>query len=157
MKIFIKKIYLILTFLITSYLSFSNSIEGYWMTLEKNKPSQAILKIDQGKDGLFYGKIVYIATSKIGDSPISVITKDPFIGFPLIKSFRKTDDEHYYKGGFVTNPENNKTYYARIRIKDKETMILRGSLDPFGILGLSRAWKRVYLKNFIIRKGDNKL
>ncbi|QNM14887.1 MULTISPECIES: DUF2147 domain-containing protein [Fusobacterium] len=145
----------ILLFLILQSILYANPSLGYWMTQEGKNGKEAIVLIEKDKDRDTYsGKIKYIATVDENFDIISYTNKDEIIDFTLIKDLEKTD-ENIYKNGTIIDPKTSNEYHASAKIKG-DKFILRGSLDPCGILGAKRVWKRIdksYLKNY----GDEKL
>ncbi|MCQ8212018.1 DUF2147 domain-containing protein [Cetobacterium somerae] len=144
---------IILMFIILGNVLFANSILGYWMTQEGKTGKEAIVLVE--KIGETYnGKIKYIATVDKKFNIISYTNKDEIIGFELVKDFKKVDD-NIYKNGRVIDPKSSREYYASVKLEG-DKFLLRGSLDPHGILGARRVWKKVD-KEYIKKYGDEKL
>ena len=144
---------IILMFIILGNVLFANSILGYWMTQEGKTGKEAIVLVE--KIGETYnGKIKYIATVDKKFNIISYTNKDEIIGFELVKDFKKVDD-NIYKNGRVIDPKSSREYYASVKLEG-DKFLLRGSLDPHGILGTRRVWKKVD-KEYIKKYGDEKL
>lgn len=144
---------IILMFIILGNVLFANSILGYWMTQEGKTGKEAIVLVE--KIGETYsGKIKYIATVDKKFNIISYTNKDEIIGFELVKDFKKVND-NIYKNGRVIDPKSSREYYASVKLEG-DKFLLRGSLDPHGILGARRVWKKVD-KEYIKKYGDEKL
>ena len=144
---------IILLFIFLGNLLFANPILGYWMTQEGKNGKEAIVLVE--KIGETYsGKIKYIATVDKKFNIINYTNKDEIIGFELVKDFKRTDN-NIYKNGRVIDPKSSREYYASVRVEE-DKFVLRGSLDPHGILGAKRVWKKVD-KEYIKRYGDEKL
>lgn len=144
---------IILLFIILGNMLFANPILGYWMTQEGKTGKEAIVLMEKVGEK-YSGKIKYIATVDKKFNIISYTNKDEIIGFELVKDFKKTDN-NIYKNGRVIDPKSSREYYASVRVEG-EDFILRGSLDPHGILGAKRVWKKVD-KEYIKKYGDEKL
>lgn len=143
----------ILLFMVLGNMLFANSILGYWMTQEGKTGKEAIVLIEKVRD-TYVGRIKYIATVNKKFDIISYTNRDEIIGFELVKGFKKIDDKTY-KNGRVIDPKSSREYYASVKLEG-DRFILKGSLDPHGILGAKRVWKKVdreYLKKY----GDEKL
>lgn len=125
---------------------FGSSFEGYWMTQEKGYNTQAVIEVTQ-ENGMYKGEIKYIAFVDKEFNFYGYTLNDNFISFKLIKNFTQYD-ENRYRNGRVINPQNNKEYYARAKVKNGK-LYLRGSLDPFGILGLTRVWKKIDINELL--------
>lgn len=130
-------------------LSAYGNFVGYWMTQEKGYGTQAVIEVKE-ENNLYFGTIKYIACVDKKFNYYGYIDKDKFIGIKLIKNFIKLDENRYRKGR-VINPQNNKEYYARATVEG-DNLYMRGSLDPFSILGLTRVWRRIDI-NDLLKKG----
>lgn len=125
------------------------NILGYWITNEK-VGSEAIIELKRDPDTLeYYGVIKKIAFPEEGKKEIPVLTEDPFINIKIIYGFKYNEERKRYLGGRVLDPTNGNIYYARLRVDKKGLLVLRGSLDPWSILGANRRWGRVYSDNFV--------
>lgn len=144
---------IILMFIFLGNMLFASPILGYWMTQEGKTGKEAIVLIEKVKE-TYIGKIRYIATVDKKFNIISYTNKDEIIGFELVKDFKKIDDLTY-KNGRIIDPKSSKEYYASVKI-DGNRFVLRGSLDPHGILGARRVWKKID-KEYIKKYGDEKL
>lgn len=137
-------------FMLMGNLIFANSIKGYWMTQEGKNGKEAIVYIQKVGE-IYIGKINYIATVDKKFNILSYTDKDELIGFELVKNFKKVDDLTYNEGRII-DPKSSREYYASVKI-DGNNLILRGSLDSYGILGAKRVWKKVNVK----KNGEGKL
>ncbi len=66
--------------------------------------------------------------------------KDPILGLRILWGF-KAKGENTWAEGYVYDPENGKTYYAKMTLRNDQ-LRLRGSLDRWGIAGRSVTWTR---------------
>ncbi|WP_281699182.1 DUF2147 domain-containing protein [Cetobacterium somerae] len=144
---------IIILFMIVGNILFANSILGYWMTQEGKNGKEAIVLIEKEKN-TYIGKIKYIATVDKNFNIISYTNKDEIIDFELVKDFQKVDDVTYKKGRII-DPKSSREYYASVKLEGNK-FILKGSLDPHGILGAKRVWKKID-KEYIKKYGDEKL
>ncbi len=132
---------------------FANPFVGYWMTQEKGYNTQAVIEVKEEND-IYTGTIRYIAVVDNKFNYYGYTTDDKYIGLKLLRKFIKLDENRYRKGR-VINPQNNKEYYARATVKG-DNLHMRGSLDPFSILGLTRVWRRIDI-NDLLSKGEVKV
>lgn len=65
----------------------------------------------------------------------------------LVVVYDLTFDGKEWKNGKIYNPENGKTFNLQAKLKDKNTLILRASVDNAGIFGATMEWKRVEPNN----------
>lgn len=119
----------------------AQSFVGDWMTVDDETGQNfSIVTIYQGEDGLYYGRV-----SRILMGPTDVVCEKcegedhnkPMQGLIIIRGMRLEKGE--LRGGRVLDPNNGKTYYAKLTIKDGK-LVLRGSLDKAGILGRNQTW-----------------
>lgn len=143
----------ILLFLLLNVSIFATSFEGYWMTQEKGYNTQAVIEVQKQGDK-YFGQIKYIAIVDKKFNYHGYTFDDKFIGIKLIRDFIKIDENKYRKGRII-NPQNNNDYYAKATV-ERDKLYVRGSLDPFGILGLTRVWKRIDIDD-LLSKGEVKL
>ena len=117
------------------------TIVGDWMTVDDETGKNfSIVRIYQGEDGLYYGKV-----AKILVGPEDVICtkcegedKDkPISGLVIIRGMHMEKGE--LRGGKVLDPNNGKFYYGKIYLKNGN-LVLRGSLDKAGIFGRNQTW-----------------
>ena len=45
--------------------------------------------------------------------------------------------------GYIYDPENGQTYYLQIKMKNKDTLVLKPTVDARGVLGPNIKWTRV--------------
>ena len=137
-----KNLLLTLLFIGISIVSMAqNSIVGDWMTVDdKTGDNLSIVRIYQGEDGLYYGKI---AKMLVGSDDL--VCKEcegedknaPILGLVIIRGMHMEEGE--LRGGKVLDPNNGKFYYGKIYLKDGK-LVLRGSLDKRGFFGRNQTW-----------------
>ena len=117
------------------------TIVGDWMTVDDETGQNfSIVRIYQGADGLYYGKIHKMLVG--GDDLVCVKCVDedknaPILGLVIIGGMHMEKGE--LRGGKVLDPNNGKFYYGKIYLKDGK-LVLRGSLDKMGVLGRNQTW-----------------
>lgn len=121
-------------------------IVGRWTTIDdKENIPVSIVNIYRGTDGKYYGQIEKILVkgeeNKICTECEGTLHNKPVVGMVIINNMEWRDGK--LQGGTILDPNNGKTYYAKIWV-DAETgkLILRGSLDKRGLLGRNQEWIR---------------
>ena len=140
------KYLLLISALITSLcMSAQVDILGDWKTVDdKTGDSFSIVNIYRGDDGLYYGKI---AKMLVGPADLKCDQcKDedynaPLEGLVIIRGMSYDKKNNQLVGGKVLDPESGKFYYGKVYPKDGK-LVLRGSLDKFGVLGRNQTWIR---------------
>ena len=123
----------------------ADKIVGKWKTIDdKDGSEKSIVIIYKAANGKFYGKI-----EKLFKEPEKICTEcqgtdknKPVLGMVIINDM--TEKEGKLTGGTIMDPKNGKVYKCNISLeKETEKLIVRGSLDKFGLLGRSQTWIRV--------------
>ncbi|MDZ4199846.1 MAG: DUF2147 domain-containing protein [Kiritimatiellia bacterium] len=120
-----------------------SGISGAWMTGEK----KATVEITRTDDG-WIGRIVALKEPLTPEgeektdykNPDPSRRKDPIIGLRILWGF-KAKGANTWSGGFVYDAETGKTYHATLTLKNDQ-LLLRGSLDRWGMAGRSVTWTR---------------
>lgn len=137
-----KKVLFTLLVACVSVLSWAETpIVGDWKTVDdETGETMSIVTIYKGTDGMYYGKVAKV----LKGSPDAVCTKcegddhnKPIQGLHIIRGMKLVDGE--LRGGTVLDPNNGKTYYAKMYLKDGK-LVLRGSLDKRGLFGRNQTW-----------------
>ena len=56
----------------------------------------------------------------------------PVLGLTILRNLKQSADGEWWEGGDVTDPNNGKTYKARVRtIEDGKKLQMRGYVGPF--------------------------
>jgi uncharacterized protein (DUF2147 family) len=140
---------ILLVFSLTfSFLSFAQKdpVERIWMSAEKTSK----IEIYKAVDGNFYGKVIWLKepNDKKGKPKLDQQNKDekvrsqPIMGLLIIKKFKKSATVNEYEEGTVYDPNNGKTYCAKLTLKGKE-LKLHGFICGFTWLGRSTTWNLV--------------
>lgn len=127
---------------------------GYWYNAETAAKHSAIIKIEQDKDGTFYGFIYELKDPVHTEGPrkglpyLDTLNKDeslrtrPIEGIKLIEGFTFQEKGGKYKNGTIYNPEDGKTYYSSMQLRKDGKLKVRGSIDKLGWLGVTQIWSR---------------
>ena len=122
-----------------------SSMLGEWVTVDdKTGEQRSIVKLYQGKNGLYYGAI----SKLLIDVPVTVCTlcpdedkNKPLEGLVIIRGMQYNEKDNQLQGGRVLDPESGNFYYGKIYLKDGN-LVLRGSIDNRGFLGRNQTWQR---------------
>ncbi len=132
-----KHLFLIAIFSFSCFSAFSQSVFGYWKTIDDNSgDTKSIVHIYQGEHGVM-GKVVELF-QKQGEDPDPVCEEcskdDPRYGkkvkgMVIMSRMQKDDDE--YAGGEILDPENGSSYRCKIWTDGEDQLKVRGYLGPF--------------------------
>ena len=122
-----------------------NQLEKVWY--DENKSSK--IQIYQGKDGKFYGKIIWLSEpldKSTGKPQLDTENPDPKLrnipvqGLVILNGFTPdAKDKNLYTGGTVYDPDSGKTYCGKITFKGSK-LDLRGYLCSFSLFGKTETW-----------------
>lgn len=121
----------------------SSDVVGKWYTENK----ETVIKIYKSGDK-YYGKIVWLKEPKEDNGKMKKDKNNPkkskrsqtLVGLVLLKGFVYQGDGEWAEGT-IYDPENGKTYKARIRLKGKNKLDLRGYVG-MPAFGRSTVWTR---------------
>lgn len=119
-------------------------IIGVWTTGSGN----ARIKIEK-IGSKYYGKTVWLEkpTDAAGkpkldtENPDKALQGTPRLGLRIMKDFLH-DGAGAFSGGNIYDPEKGKTYCGKLSIKDANTLVLRGYICGFKMLGKNDTWKK---------------
>lgn len=117
----------------------ANDIVGVWMPSE----GTAYVKIfkEKGKEK-YHGKIVWLKEPNGEDGkPKTDPDGKPILNMLNLRDFIFEDDE--WVDGTIYDPKSGNTYYSTIEMKSKNKLEVRGSVDPFGLVGRTDTWVRM--------------
>lgn len=157
-----KKI-LIFFIIINAVIFGKKDYEGYWI----NHDGKIILKIEENLDKKYSGHIVWIKDLYYSEEEKNkgieqydrnnpdkkLRTKERKIrGLKIIGDLQEEDNK--LKNGWFYDPWKGRYYHLKIRKrKSQNIIILRNSIDKFGVLGFNRTLNRVrYLEKYNIIK-----
>lgn len=107
------------------------------------------------KDNIYNARIIniepllYPSGDMKGQERIDIHNKDEklrnrkLVGIDFVTNMVYNSKDDYYENGFVYSPENGKTYYAYMHIDESGNLVLKGSLDRAGFLGIKQTWKKL--------------
>lgn len=122
-----------------------SDILGNWKTVDdKTGNSYSVVSIYRCTDGLYYGKI-----AKMLMGPADLVCDKcpgddhnaPLVGLVFIRGMKYDAKNNQLVGGKLLDPESGNFYYGKIYPKNGK-LVLRGSLDKFGLLGRNQTWIR---------------
>ncbi|MCG3190080.1 MAG: hypothetical protein LKCHEGNO_02681 [Burkholderiaceae bacterium] len=119
---------------------------GLWKTIDDDgKTAKSLVRItDAG--GVLSGRIEKIFDPAKQDSKCDKCTDDrkdqPVLGMVILRNMKQDpDDRSVWAGGEILDPNNGKTYRARIKpIEGGKELQMRGYLGPFY---RTQVWQRV--------------
>jgi uncharacterized protein (DUF2147 family) len=120
-----------------------DDIVGVW----KDGKGKGHVKIYK-QNGKYYGKIIWLQKPKDENgkpkvdknNPNASLRSKPLIGLTMLKNFAYEDGE--WSGGNIYNPSDGKEYKAYMKLKDKNTLSVRGYVG-ISLLGKTDTWTRV--------------
>ena len=123
-----------------------NTPVGLWKTIDDDvKTAKSLVRItDAG--GVLSGKIEKIFDPAKQDSKCDKCSDDrkdqPVLGMVILRNMKQdADDKDVWAGGEILDPNNGKTYRARIKpIEGGKELQMRGYLGPFY---RTQVWQRV--------------
>lgn len=123
----------------------ANKIVGKWKTIDDTDgSSKSIVNVFKATNGKYYGKI-----EKLFKNPEKLCTEcegsnknQPVLGMLIINNMIEKDGK--LTAGTILDPKTGKIYRCGISIEgDADKLIVRGSLDKFGLVGRSQTWIRL--------------
>ncbi len=140
------------TFLAAATLSLLSSLAmaqatpaGLWRTIDdETKTEKSLVRITES-GGVYSGKVEKIADATKQDSTCDKCTdarKDKkVLGMTIVSGVKKAENDAYFEGGEILDPNNGKVYKVRMTPKDGgKTLEVRGFIGPFY---RNQTWQRV--------------
>ena len=119
---------------------------GIWQTLDdKTKEAKSEVQITE-TSGLLNGKVVKLLRKDAKQDAVCDECSDdrkgkPVLGMEILRGVKKVDGKDVWEDGKVLDPENGKTYAAKLTpIEGGKKLEMRGSIGPFG---RTQTWVRV--------------
>jgi uncharacterized protein (DUF2147 family) len=109
---------------------------GLWKTIDDDGRTEKSLVRISDQAGVLTGRIEKVLdpaakTDAVCDKCTDERKDKPIVGLTILRNLRKGDDG-WWDGGDVTDPNNGKTYKARVRtIEDGKQLQMRGYMGPF--------------------------
>lgn len=114
---------------------------------------KARIKIDKIADK-YYGRIVWLKEPKDPDTgepkldknnPDESMQSAPLRGYRMLKDFEYNAEDEEWVEGTIYDPENGNTYSSVIKLKDNNTLDIRGFIG-MKTFGRTDEWKRLEIK-----------
>lgn len=107
-----------------------DKIVGDWKTVDdKTGKTVSVVRIYK-QNNMYYGKIIKL---------FSADANKKNLGLVVVKDMKEKKGE--LSGGKIYDPKSGNTYYASIKYNSKKNcLVLRGSVDKYGLIGRSQAW-----------------
>ena len=122
-----------------------NQVEKVWFDEDKSSK----IEIYKGKDGKFYGKIIWLKEPIDKDTgkpqtdvenPDPKLRNTPVQGLVILNGFTPdAGDKNIYTGGTVYDPNTGKTYCGKIAFKGNK-LDMRGYICSFSLFGRTETW-----------------
>ena len=120
----------------------ADDILGFWLS----EGDDALIKIERNKDE-FKGDIVWLKSIHTGKVKERLDDKNPdkdkrsrnLIGLTLLKGFEFDDGQ--WSGGTIYDAKSGKTYSAKMKLDDANTLNLRGFVG-ISLFGRTSKWTR---------------
>ncbi|WP_319205009.1 DUF2147 domain-containing protein [uncultured Ilyobacter sp.] len=142
----------LLIFIILSVNIMGKSFEGYWLI-----PSGKTIILITEKNKVFTGHVVWLkdplypeGDSMEGEIQVDRKNPDPLLrrrkvmGLKVVGDMQRDPEKsNVLKDGWVYDSWNGKKYYGKAELIEDNILKLRGSLDPWGIVGYSQKCTRV--------------
>jgi uncharacterized protein (DUF2147 family) len=122
-----------------------NTPVGLWKTIDDDgKTEKSLVRITDG-GGTLSGKVEKIFDAAKQDSKCDKCTDDrkdkPVLGMTILSNLKLDDDKEAWSGGEILDPNNGKTYKARLKpIEGGRQLQMRGYIGPFF---RTQVWQRV--------------
>lgn len=117
----------------------ANDIVGLWMPSE----GTAYVKIfkEKGKEK-YHGRIVWLREpNDENGNPKTDPEGKAILNMLNLRDFIFEDGE--WVDGTIYDPKTGNTYYCTIEMLNENKLEVRGSLDPFGLVGRTDTWVRM--------------
>ena len=119
---------------------------GLWNTVSDTdgRPT-AIVEIQQRPDGELVGIVRGLLVAATHEDSVCAKCSDerrdqPVVGMEILRHLRPDGDE--WSGGEILDPENGKTYRAKLKLADGgQTLVVRGYIG-ISLFGRSQTWIR---------------
>lgn len=120
----------------------ADDITGIWMPSEGTSYIQIYKNKDSGK---YDGRIVWLKepNNEKGEPKTDPEGK-PILKMVNLKNFVFEDGE--WTDGTIYDPKAGEKYYCTIEMPKKDKLDVRGSIDPFGLVGRTDVWVRMKTK-----------
>lgn len=123
----------------------ADAIVGVW----QNGTGKGHIQIYK-QGGKYFGKIIWLKEPLDKNSgkpkvdfrnPDPSQRSNPIIGLVMMRNFKYDDGE--WAGGYIYNPQEGKEYKAYLKLKDVNTLLVRGYIG-ISLIGKTDTWVRVH-------------
>lgn len=122
--------------------SSADDLIGFWLSEEKN----AVIQVERKEDE-FRGKLVWLIDIHTGKIKEKLDEENPdkdkrarsLMGLTILKGFSFDDGE--WSGGTIYDAKSGKTYSAKMKLDDPNTLNLRGFVG-ISLFGRDSKWTR---------------
>jgi len=144
-----KKLFAAATLSVLTHLALAQtSPVGLWKTIDDDgKTEKSLVRIvDNG--GVLTGTIEKLFDASKQDAKCDLCSDDrknkPIIGLPILRGIKQdSDDKGLWAGGEILDPNNGKTYKARLKpIEGGKKLEMRGYVGA-PMFGRTQTWQRV--------------
>ena len=124
-----------------------DKIVGLWKTIDDEKNEEkSYVRIYKSTDGLYYGKVEKLLKEpqdKKCEKCPGHLKNQPIVGMIILKQMEQ--DGNDLDEGKILDPGNGKWYYCYMELdgSNKDKLVVRGSLDSWGVAGRTQYWYRV--------------
>ncbi|MFN5362599.1 MAG: DUF2147 domain-containing protein [Bacteroidota bacterium] len=123
----------------------ADDVVGIWL----NSNGKGKIQVFR-ENGKYFGKIVWLREplnekgqpKKDAMNPNASLRVQPLVGSIILREFVFEDGE--WTNGLIYDPENGKEYKCYLRLKDPNTLHLRGYIG-ISLIGRTEIWKRSQL------------
>lgn len=148
-----KKYFIILFLVIVSQLFSKDPYIGYW----EMPDGKVIIQIEKvNKEYVGYVRWLKDLTYPVGDpmegieqidrkNPNSSLRNRKVMDLQVVGGLKLNKQGTSLVDGWIYDSWNGKKYYGSAKVIDDNTLSLKGSIDPWGVLGYSMKVKRVQL------------
>lgn len=114
----------------TAALAQVDKIVGEWKTVDdETGKTLSVVKIYK-QNNLYYGKIIKLYAADANKKNLGLV---------VVKDMKEKKGE--LTGGKIYDPKSGNTYHASIKYNSKKNcLVLRGSIDKYGLIGRSQTW-----------------
>lgn len=114
----------------TAALAQVDKIVGEWKTVDdETGKTLSVVKIYK-QNNLYYGKIIKLFAADANKKNLGLV---------VVKDMKEKKGE--LTGGKIYDPKSGNTYHASIKYNSKKNcLVLRGSIDKYGLIGRSQTW-----------------
>lgn len=120
----------------------ADDIVGIWMPSEGTSYIQIYKSKSNDK---YFGRIVWLKEpNDESGNPKTDPDGKPILKMVNLKDFVFEDGE--WTDGTIYDPKSGNLYYCSIEMPKKDKLDVRGSLDPFGLVGRTDVWVRMKTK-----------